>query len=104
MNAKNTVKFELNAAQPAVLTPAQRKRLQKLAKSSDRAIDYSDIARSPTTVAWSRPHALVPAEPKLQITLRLDADVVAFFKRTGVKYQSRINAALREYVGAHNGL
>jgi uncharacterized protein (DUF4415 family) len=44
---------------------------------------------------------LISAENKQQITLRLDADVIAFFRGTGRRYQSRINAALREYVSAH---
>jgi uncharacterized protein (DUF4415 family) len=44
---------------------------------------------------------LVSAENKEQITLRLDADVLAFFRSTGRRYQSRINAALREYMRAH---
>ena len=39
---------------------------------------------------------------KQQLTLRLDADVVAWFKARGKQgdgYQTRINRALREYVG-----
>ncbi len=32
---------------------------------------------------------------KKPVTLRLDADVIAWFKKDGRKYQSRINAALR---------
>ncbi|MEO6022635.1 MAG: BrnA antitoxin family protein [Burkholderiales bacterium] len=48
-----------------------------------------------------RPDALVPTENKQQITLRLDADVLSFLKDTGQRYQSRINAALREYMKAH---
>jgi uncharacterized protein (DUF4415 family) len=35
---------------------------------------------------------------KEQITLRLDKDVVAWFKAGGAGYQTRINDALREYV------
>jgi len=31
----------------------------------------------------------------------LDADVLIFYKDTGKRYQSRINAALREYRKAH---
>ena len=41
------------------------------------------------------------AENKQQITLRLDSEVLSFFKDTGKRYQSRINAALREYMMAH---
>jgi uncharacterized protein (DUF4415 family) len=41
-----------------------------------------------------------PVEPegKEQITLRLDADVLRHFRRTGKGYQSRINAVLKSYV------
>lgn len=44
---------------------------------------------------------LVSTENKQQITLRLDSEVLKFFKKTGARYQSRINAVLREYVNAH---
>ncbi len=37
---------------------------------------------------------------KQQITLRLDPDVLAFFRRTGKGYQTTINAVLRKYVEA----
>ena len=40
---------------------------------------------------------------KQQLTLRLDADVVDWFKRQGEGYQTRINKALREYVGRKAG-
>ncbi len=33
---------------------------------------------------------------KKPVTLRLDADVLAWFKRDGRRYQTRINAALRK--------
>jgi len=42
----------------------------------------------------------VGAARKAQVTLRLDADVIEFFRGTGRRYQSRINAALRDYVDA----
>jgi len=38
---------------------------------------------------------------KKQITLRLDPDVVDFFKTEGRGYQSSINAALRRYMEAY---
>jgi len=67
----------------------------------DAKIDYRDIPRQTETVQWTRPGALVRAENKQQVTLRLDADVLNFFKDTGRRYQSRINAALREYMEAN---
>lgn len=35
---------------------------------------------------------------KERITLRIDPEVLDFFKKDGAGYQSRINDALREYV------
>lgn len=99
MSARNTVKFRLDPKKPP--TAAQRKRLTVVAKMPDAEIDYSDISRQTQPVLWTRPSALIPGENKQQITLRLDADVLSFFKKTGKRYQSRINAALREYVKAH---
>lgn len=42
----------------------------------------------------------VEAETKEQITLRLDPDVLRYFRGTGKGYQSRINAVLKSYVQA----
>jgi uncharacterized protein (DUF4415 family) len=44
---------------------------------------------------------LQPVPPKRQVTLRIDADVLAWFKSRGKGYQSLINALLREYMKAH---
>ena len=38
------------------------------------------------------------APPKVLTSVRLDADILAFFKAQGAGYQSRINAALRKAV------
>lgn len=40
------------------------------------------------------------AEPKRQVTLRLDHDVVEHFRQSGPGWQSRINEILRKAVGA----
>jgi uncharacterized protein (DUF4415 family) len=37
-------------------------------------------------------------EPKAQLTLRVDRDVLDWFKDAGKGYQTRINAVLRSYV------
>jgi uncharacterized protein (DUF4415 family) len=73
--------------------------MQALRDLKHEGIDYSDIPPQPNT-GWRRVSDLIPAENKQQITLRLDADVIQFFRGTGRRYQSRINAALREYVNA----
>ena len=100
MSKRNTTKFELDPKNPPPLAAAQRKRLAAVAAMPDSDIDYSDIPKQTAKVKWNRPGALVSAENKQQITLRLDAEVVAFFKKTGARYQSRINAVPREYVRA----
>jgi uncharacterized protein (DUF4415 family) len=104
MSARNTVKFKLDAKSPSRITAAQRKRLENLAHMPDSKIDYSDIPKRGPGVKWTRPGALVPAENKQQITLRLDSEVLDFFKNTGARYQSRINAVLREYMKAHRDI
>ena len=39
--------------------------------------------------------------PRLKITMRLDPEVLGFFKAQGEGHQSRIQAVLRAYVEAH---
>jgi uncharacterized protein (DUF4415 family) len=100
MSARNTVKYRLDVKSPAKLTTKQRKRLDLLAAMPDSKIDYSDIPRQTASVKWDRPGMLVSSQNKRQVTLRLDAEVLSFFRETGARYQSRINAVLREYVRA----
>src|SRR5260363_115245 len=93
-----TVKFKLDPNNLPELTEEQKAQLNSI---KDEDIDYSDIP-SQIGVQWTRPGALIPIGNKHQVTLRLDADVLNFFKKTGKRYQSRINAVLREYVNAHH--
>jgi len=100
MNAKSTgiVRFKWDPKNPPKMTAKQMKRLREM---KDEDIDLSDAPASPRDAVWTRPGAMVPVENKKQITVRLDADVLEFFRKTGSRYQSRINAALREYMKAH---
>ena len=91
------VTYHLDPDEPLVLTAEEEAALQRLAQKPDEEIDYSDIPPLPAS-GWRRVSDLVPAENKQQVTLRLDADLLAFFKGTGKRYQSRINAVLREYM------
>ncbi|WP_215885528.1 BrnA antitoxin family protein [Igneacidithiobacillus copahuensis] len=79
----------------------QRRRLEALAQMPDEQIDTSDLPDR-TDREWTRPDRIIPQENKQQVTLRLDADVLAFFRGTGKRYQSRINAVLREYMRHHD--
>ncbi|WP_441300104.1 BrnA antitoxin family protein [Bradyrhizobium sp.] len=81
------------------LTPKQRAELKSLASLRDNAIDTSD---APEFLDWSgAKRGLFYRPVKQQLTLRLDADVLAWFKSHATSdegYQTRINRALREYV------
>lgn len=63
----------------------------------DEDIDYSDI---PKMGADFFANAILWPGPKKQITLRLDPDVLTFFRKHGRGYQSTINAVLRKYMEA----
>lgn len=81
------------------LTTAQRAELKSLAALPDDQIDTRDIAE---VRDWSGAKRGLFYRPlKQQLTLRIDADVVAWFKgraRGGKRYQTNINHALREYM------
>ncbi len=49
---------------------------------------------------WRTARIVQPEGPKQQLTLRLDPDIVRFFKKQGKGYQTRINAVLRSFVNA----
>lgn len=76
---------------------ARRKReLAKLAAQSDNTIDLSEIPEA-TDEFWQRAVRNPFYRPvKKQITLRLDADVIAWLRKQGKGYQTRANALLRD--------
>lgn len=75
---------------------AQMKMLKKLAAMKDSDIDVSD---APEKRNWKGARRGVFFKPvKQQLTLRIDADVVDWFKRQGAGYQTQINSVLRKHV------
>ena len=98
-NASNTVKLTLAPKNLPPLSDEQKARLDAVASMPDEQIDYSDAPYLPDA-AWMKTADLLPVNKK-QITLRIDAEVLEFFKLTGKRYQSRMNAVLRSYVEAH---
>jgi uncharacterized protein (DUF4415 family) len=46
-------------------------------------------------------YGLKPAPKKQQITIRVDHDVLEWFRAQGRGYQTKINALLRAYMEAH---
>ena len=81
------------------LTPAAKAELRHLHALPDDKIDTDDI---PEVHDWSGARRGVFYRPiKQQLTLRLDADLIDWFKKNGTGYQTRINGALRDYVKRH---
>ena len=81
------------------LSAAQQAQLAKLAAMKDEDIDTSDALEARDWHGAERGRFYRPV--KKQLTLRIDADVVDWFKKTapdGEGYQTRMNTALREYV------
>jgi uncharacterized protein (DUF4415 family) len=69
----------------------------------DEDIDLSDLPEIPPE-KFARAivrRGLQPVARKAQITLRVDADVLEWFREKGAGYQSRMNAVLRAYKQAH---
>lgn len=77
--------------------------IEKLRSMTDDEIDFTDIPRT-TPEMWAKgvvKKGFKTTSPKRQLTLRLDDEVVEFFKNQGSGYQTRINSLLRAYVDAH---
>ena len=67
----------------------------------DNAIDFSDIPE--LGKAFFKRAVLRLPKAKTAVTIRLDRQVLDWFKAKGPGYQTRINALLRSYVEAHKG-
>jgi Uncharacterized protein conserved in bacteria len=81
------------------LTPEQLAEIEALAALPDDQIDTSDIPEVTDFTGFQR--GLFYRPIKQQITLRIDADVIAWFKCSqprGRGYQTDINRVLREYI------
>jgi uncharacterized protein (DUF4415 family) len=75
------------------LTERQAKQLAALSKMKDEDIDLSDI---PEITDWSNAVRRKFFRPvKQSLTIRLDADIIAWLKSQGSGYQTRINSLLR---------
>jgi uncharacterized protein (DUF4415 family) len=91
---KTKIKRQRVTGQP--LTPRQKRELAALAAMPDDQIDTSDIPELPPN-AWKdaiRGRFYRPL--KQAISMRLDADVVAWLKKRGKGYQTRANNILRQ--------
>ncbi len=86
MKAKNTIK-------------ESRTDWNRLKEMSDADIDFSDVPALDSDF-FSRAQVRMPKRKKA-VSLRLDPDVLDWFKHEEKQYQTKINAVLRAYVEAH---
>jgi len=89
----------MKMATSSSITAAQTAELEALAALPEDQINTRDL---PEQQDWTGARRGVFFRPiKKQLTLRLDADLIDWFKAhapNGEGYQTSINAALREYV------
>jgi len=73
--------------------------VKRLRNLKDEEIDYSDIPE--LDEAFFEKAVIVLPQPKASVSIRLDQEVLDWFKSQGKGYQTRINALLRAYMEAH---
>jgi uncharacterized protein (DUF4415 family) len=62
-------------------------------------VEIEGAAREEGEFDWTRAQTGFPL-PKRQLTMRLDGDIIEWFKQQGRGYQTRMNAVLRRFVDA----
>jgi uncharacterized protein (DUF4415 family) len=78
--------------------PTAEEQMATLKQKADKDIDFSDI---PEILDWSSSVRGKFYRPvKRQVSLRIDADILDWFKNHNPQYQTAINAVLRQYVHA----
>jgi len=80
------------------LTKRQKDEIAALAALPDERVDTTDV---PELMDWDDARRGQFYRPlKKPVTIRLDADVLAWFKAHSDKYQTAINQALRDYISS----
>lgn len=78
-------------------------RLKKIDDKKIRAAVSADPEAAPIVSAdWIRQARLLEPKSKKAVSIRLDEDVLDWFRQHGKGYQTRINAVLRAYVDTHD--
>ena len=73
--------------------------LARLREQPDTEIDYSDIPETDAAF-WAKAEIVQPATKEM-ISIRVDSDVLDWYRRHAPRYQSLINTVLRTYKEAH---
>jgi len=78
------------------MTSARKRNLAQLAARPDSEIDFSDIPPLKESFWKNAVRNPFYRPVKQQLTVRLDADVVAWLRQQGKGYQTRLNQVLRK--------
>ena len=73
---------------------------ERLEEMSDADIDFSDIPE--LDADFFKNAKIRMPQAKKAVSIRLDQDVLTWFRRQGRGYQTRMNAVLRTYMQAHS--
>ena len=95
MSAKRTPKASKNPDQPA----RGRADLPRLRRMTEEEIEQqvpAGFADLPPDF-WAEAKVVLPP-PKQAVSIRVDQDVLEWFKHQGPRYQTRMNAVLRSYM------
>ena len=98
VSAKRIVRYTLSSSRRGKTDWA---RVRAMTDEEIEAAARSDPDAQLTDAEFWKEAKLVMPERKQSVTLRLDKDVLEWFKAQGSRYQSRMNAVLRSYMQAH---
>jgi uncharacterized protein (DUF4415 family) len=90
------IRYEIDLDNPPHLTKEQKARLKALAEKPDNEIDCSDIPELDDNFWKNAVRNPFYRPTKTSTTVRIDSDVLAWYKRQGKGYQTKINATLRK--------
>ena len=82
------------------MSSSKHKRHKKLIEMRDEDIDYSDIPEL-NEEFWETAKVVMQVTPeKRQISIKIDREVLDYFRQGGPGYQTRMNSVLRSFVRA----
>ncbi len=93
--SKPSIASDLAKADAHEITAAEYEEIPEL---DDEFFERADVYEGDKIVRRGRPRL---ERPKVAINIRLSPDVLDRFKETGPGWQSRIDAALREWLERH---
>jgi uncharacterized protein (DUF4415 family) len=102
---ENIVRYTLEELQAKVAAGESKSDWAKANAMTEEEIEVaiaSDPDEAGMIVDWSKGTMVLP-EPKAVLNMRVDRDILDYFKHQGKGYQSRINAVLRTFVEHQRG-